>query len=437
MKRTYDAAMVTAALQSLIRVAVSDAGLDGVKVTNDRPDRADDPAAAARINVFLYQVEPSTALRNVDAPTRRSADGSLIQTPKLALDLHYLVSFYGTREVSSEKLMGVATTRLHSRPMFSPVGIRDAWQEVMGDVPPEDEDLQRYLEDVPRVRLTISQFNLEELSKLWSVLFQVPYVLSIAYRAATVVLEEAHDPHEALPVLTPRLHSSLEAPPRIERILPMGPSATPIVMGATLLISGRRLARADARVVVRVDDTEVAPIKETPTELRIVLSTTALPELSAGVHELSVGLIDDGAPHAVFSNPVAFVLQPQLRFVVDGDAVANAVVSARTTEDEASADLTVRVDPGVTRSARVRLVLLRIATADAPDGGPMVELTPRPIEADADEPVVDLFFELPTLTTLSRGTYVARLVVGRTRSPVVSAPDEPHRLLPRLEVEEA
>ena len=41
--------------------------------------------------------------------------------------------------------------------------------------------------------------NLEELSKLWSVFFQTPYALSIAYQASVVLIEPDLEPIDAAP----------------------------------------------------------------------------------------------------------------------------------------------------------------------------------------------------------------------------------------------
>ena len=86
-------ATVTAALRQTLQAAVS-ADVPGASVTTHRPGAAGKSHAAPAVNVFLYQVTPNTARRNADLPTRRS-NGQATQRPRAALDLHYLVSFYG------------------------------------------------------------------------------------------------------------------------------------------------------------------------------------------------------------------------------------------------------------------------------------------------------------------------------------------------------
>lgn len=421
MKRVFDVAMATRALRGTILDALKAADLESVGVSTNRPDKADNLTSAS-VNLFLYHVEPNTSLRNLDAPVRRS-DGRLLQRPRMALDLHYLVSFYGYNETSPEKLLGSTVTYLYSRPLLSPTRIRDAWDEVNGDAPVEDEEIRQYLEEVPRIALSLNQFSLEDLSKLWSVLFQVPYVLSVAYRATAVILEQEHQERDAPPVLEPRVRSRVGSPPRIDRVRPLGPLGTPLVMGSTLLIQGQYLSRAGARTVVRIDDTELEPIKETATELRVVLSPHALPDLGVGAHALTVGVTDDHGAVDVLSAPVGMVMQPKLGLLVDDEEASELTVAPGST-------LSVRIVPAVVPKA-VRLVLRREADESAPLGAPSIELEPSTALPD---PTTELAFQLPALAT---GSYIVRAFVGRIGSPLVRAESGAPRLLPRIQVSEA
>jgi hypothetical protein len=62
-----------------------------------------------------------------------------------------------------------------------------------------DSDLANEIEQVKFSQLS---FNLEELSKLWSVFFQIPYRLSLPYIASLVFIERQPTPTRALPVQT-------------------------------------------------------------------------------------------------------------------------------------------------------------------------------------------------------------------------------------------
>jgi uncharacterized protein DUF4255 len=91
-------AMVTAALRRTLGealVAIPAGGVENARVTPLRPDMLAAADGDARgINIFLYQVAASPAWVGNALPTRRD-DGSLLNRPEQALDLHYLLTFSG------------------------------------------------------------------------------------------------------------------------------------------------------------------------------------------------------------------------------------------------------------------------------------------------------------------------------------------------------
>jgi len=84
-------ATVTATVRHILQRA-ADVDVPGTSVSTGRPDTLTDDGA--RINVYLYQVTPNAAWRNIDLPWRDS-DANMTQRPRAALDLHYLLSFTG------------------------------------------------------------------------------------------------------------------------------------------------------------------------------------------------------------------------------------------------------------------------------------------------------------------------------------------------------
>ena len=62
---------------------------------------------------------PDPAWRNQDLPTRRP-DGSVAQRPQAALDLHYLISYYGDdSELEPQRLLGSTVRTLNARPLVT------------------------------------------------------------------------------------------------------------------------------------------------------------------------------------------------------------------------------------------------------------------------------------------------------------------------------
>jgi hypothetical protein len=162
-----------------------------VKVEPRKPP-ADLPAEPT-ITVFLYQVTPNTSQRNNDLPARAS-DGTLVRRPAAALDLHYLISAYGEEaELVGQRLIGSVVRTLHETPVLP----RDII-ELAGRRPHlGGSDLA---DAVQRVRFTPTVMDVDETSKLWGMLHQTPYTLSVVYQAVLVLIDGRETPVPAKPV---------------------------------------------------------------------------------------------------------------------------------------------------------------------------------------------------------------------------------------------
>ena len=89
--------------------------------------------------------------------------------------------------------------------LTQPLHLRWLWpKQIIRDVagPGTRLDGSNLADAVERVKFTQSPLSLEELSKLWSVFFQAPYALSVAYQATVVLIDGEENPSPALPVLT-------------------------------------------------------------------------------------------------------------------------------------------------------------------------------------------------------------------------------------------
>jgi Pvc16 N-terminal domain len=370
-------ANVTTLLKGLISSAVGTAD-----VTSTRPSAATNGGGQA-VNLFLYGVTPNAARRNDRVPTRR-AEGSVVQRPEVALDLHYLLSFYGDEaQLEPQKLLGLVARALHSTPTVQ--------------LPGADAEL---------VRLTPSPLSLEELSKLWSVFFQTPYALSVAYEASVVLIEAQDMPVRALPVRERKLRFFPFNHPVVERVVSAGGAEQPIDVDTTLLIQGQQLQGAVTRVVL--DGAEVTPTAVSDTQIELDLGAAPQDALRAGVQGLQVlQKVEFDTPSDVRrtfeSNVAAFVLHPKLGAITG-----------------ATDKVTVPVDPPVRAGQRAVLLLSEVgkpkpasftfaltATADAStvvfpiEAVPAGELLVR-VQVDGAESVLAIdgegLFAGPTVT---------------------------------------
>jgi hypothetical protein len=97
----------------------------GAKATTVRPDAPGHGVPAVGVNIFLYEIVSNAALCNADLPTR-SGNGQAVQRPVAALDLHYLMSFYGNEsELEPQRVLGSVVRHLHSRPLLTRKMIQD------------------------------------------------------------------------------------------------------------------------------------------------------------------------------------------------------------------------------------------------------------------------------------------------------------------------
>jgi hypothetical protein len=386
-------AAVTETLRQMLEASVS-AVVGGARATAVRPTASGAAGAGGLpnvgVNVFLYQVSSNAAWRNMDLPTHRE-DGSLANRPRAALDLYYLLTFYGQdNQFEPQRLLGRTVQTLHAHAVLSRPQIRSA-------VGPVDLLANSDLADqVELVKFTPVPLTLEELSKLWSVFFQTAYVLSVAYQAAVVLIEGDESPRPSLPVRERHLRVLPFQRPAIEEISPqiLGP-------GETLTILGRNL-KADP-VQVRFRDAVAVPAVVTDERLDVVLP----PGLPAGVNTAQVvHLLDFGTGGAsdsrrIFeSNVAAFVLAPRIRI---GEPPGPEPVFSSVPRD---ADFTLEVAPPVGRAQEVRLLL----------GNRTIALPPQP--ADAPPTTTALTFRIPR--DFPTGEFLVRVQVDGAQSRLTS-----------------
>lgn len=384
-------ATVTAALKRVLQDAATQA-VAGATVRPGRPEAPSNGGAQAPgIDLYLYQVTPDAARRNDDLPTRRP-DGSLVQRPKVALDLHYLLAFRGDESaLEPQRLLGNAARALHASPVITSTLIALAQADFAFLATSDLADA------VELVKLTPLSLSLEELSKLWSVFFQIPYNLSVAYLATVVVIEGDESAQAALPVLERRLYVHPFQNAFIAEVASALGPGQPILGGGTLVLRGRQLRRDPMRVVVR--GVAVEPSAASDGEVRVPLTTPPFPPgaLRAGVqgvsvvHPLLMGM--PAVEHAGFeSNVAAFVLRPRI------------VASAAPT----STQVNLTVDPEVGKGQRAVLLLNRLP--GFPSSSHVFTNPPAPADTSTLTFVV---------AGVAAGDYFVRVQVDGAESPVV------------------
>lgn len=200
-------ATVTAVLRKTLQDALdsADPQIAGARVTTTRPNapQADLPNPGA--NIFLYQATPSAALRGADLPTR-AGDQTVLRRPQAALDLHYLITFHGAdARLEPQVMLGIVTRALHERPVMT----RAAIEATLADPVFEFLAGSDLADAIDLARFSPVGLTVDEMAKMWQVFYQIPYVLSVAYRASVVLIESELATHRGPPVQTTRVRSQI------------------------------------------------------------------------------------------------------------------------------------------------------------------------------------------------------------------------------------
>jgi hypothetical protein len=375
-------ATVTATLGQVLQPPVS-AGVPGATVTTLRPDGAGAGPRPAGVNIYLYQVTSNAAYRNADLPTRTS-DGDVVQRPQAALDLHYLFTFQGDETtLEPQRLLGIVASTLQAKPVLSR---QDISSTAAGTGFLARSDLA---DQVELVKFTPSPLSLEELSKVWSVFFQTPYNLSVAYQATVVLIESDDTPRRALPVRARTVTVRPFRFPRIDRVTSQAGADAAIVAGSTLLIEGAQL-RGDQTLVL-LGGTERTPLAVSDSEITLALP----PDIPAGIQGLQVlqrvSMGIPPQPHRGFeSNVAAFVLRPTI-----------------TAENATSTLVTLKVDPNIHTGQRAVMLLNRQSAG--PPAAYSFTSPPAPAETDTLE------FQI---SGVPAGAYFVRVQVDGAESPL-------------------
>lgn len=408
-------AAATMALQNLLLEAIRES-VPGATVKTGPPEtRPPEEVAEGLINVFLFKTEPNKVWRNEELPFRQ-ADGTLVRKPQLAVDVHYLLSFYGDeRRKIPYLLLGLALSALHAEPYpgvrHMPRASGGAEGGGPGAVDPVSTGLAGSgLESQQHpLSFTLLPLHHEELVPLFS---QLPYVMSVAYRASVLLIEPLMVPQPPLPVRRAELFVSGMRRPLLASV---NPPWLPYSPEAELELRGEALVASFTRVVF--ESLESVPVPQADGSL-----VAPLPEgIQAGTHLVRVVQAAEAAEARAFveSNPVALVLEP---VVVEA---AQVLVPGPTAEPGAGiaprrpVNLRVKFAPALTAKGPVLLLLnewLPPGTPRAPRG--------YAFQTEADPQAPDA---LAVQVEIEPGIYLVRVQINgvASRLSVDSDPASP------------
>ena len=313
-------AATTLTLQAILQSGIvsdpADADLTDTTVTILPPDKARGNNNANQLNLFLYQILPNAAWRNMNLPSQ-VAPGET-GNPPLALTLHYLITAFGkdndTTLPYGHHLLGKAMSILYDHALLGPDEIRAA---TAATFPGSDLDKQ-----VERVRITLQPMSLEEISKLWTGLV-TQYRLSVGYEASVALIESTQAKKTPLPVLTRGAgdkgissQASLTSPfPALDQIQFLN-SQKSALLGDSLVLTGNKLDGTSVGVVFN-HPLWSAPIEIPPqpggTATQVMVNIPNSPaNWPAGFYTVSLMVKRPGDTYRRTTNQLSVALAPKI-----------------------------------------------------------------------------------------------------------------------------
>jgi hypothetical protein len=310
-----------------------------VSVTTQAPDRVlqAEGVESSQLNVFLYQISPNTGWRNAALPSRDASGRHRLTNAPLALDLHYLVTAYGSEPLHREILLGHAMQLMHEYPVLTREMIRTALNPSpveAGDLPPSLLALAEsgLADQIETLKITPQFLNSEELSKLWTAT-QSHFRPSAAYQVSVVLIESRETTRPTLPVLTRgetytsvagevrergvAVTPSLVPPlPTLEAVLPDGNQ--PVArLDLPVQVNGHHLDGSDRTLLLHNDrfdiDAEVAASGTSAADrMDFSIPAARADEFPVGTYDIAARLVMPDETNPRESNRLAVVIAPDI-----------------------------------------------------------------------------------------------------------------------------
>jgi hypothetical protein len=343
-----------------------------------------------RLNIFMYYASYNAALRNLGLPSMDSQHNRL-SNPPLALNLHYLVSAYGSNQFDPEILLAWAMMVFHETPVVPRQTIQDALSNLItSNNTPETQLISgsTLANQIEHIRITPETLSTEEIYRLWTA-FQTNYRPTTSYQVSVVVIQETQTFKSNLPVQKRTVTALPLQAPVIDHV---APSIVALDQGTPLVITGSNFLGDSAAETLVVFDAgaPVSPDSVQGTSVRVTLPTT----LPAGTRSVRVqrtirfGIPTD--PHRGFtSGPVPFQLVPTIQNVPP-------------VQVQRGATLTLTLSPAVGRAQQAVLFI----------GDSAITIDERPVSDPATSPTLD--FPIPA--DFSTGTFPLRVEIDGAQS---------------------
>lgn len=376
---------VSASLQALLqdRMDLPD-GVTSVPITISTPRLAKDDVPVKedpRVNLFLYRVGENAYLQSQEIPGQ--GNSGAFGFPPLSLNLHYLVTAFGSQTVSdtsayfdetiAQFLLGSAMRVLRDYAVLT--------EELLTTKPPIGAQILHpsLLGAYEKVKLTLEPVSLEDATKVW-VALTLRYRLSAAYSITVVQIEsKSKRTFPRLVGAPPSIYPPLSPFPAVPGpYIPVNVFSSPFLsnvyvrrlgstveqqyafasVGDTLILLGSGFS--GSQVSASLDNVMVPVTPLTPNRIEVVVPDAVIPGvgpispidiLEPGSQPVAVVIANPQFPQAaVRSNNSAFVLVPKITapvaysagpprsITINGNRLYSPTLSGETIVGRASVD---------------------------------------------------------------------------------------------------
>jgi len=267
------------------------------------------------VNLFMHQVTPNAAWRNMNLPRLGSDGRTALQSQPLALDLHYLMTAYATEDSQAEALLSLGVFLLHDNPVFSRQDIRTALNSLPPSYPAPFANALKssgLADQIEMIKVTPATMNREEMAWLWTAL-KADYRPTFPFQVSVVLIEPQTSTALSFPVLSRNIGAKPGPPPLLfETELPLGQTAP--VQGDEVTVTGQglmgasRVSLSNARLGILFPP--FAPTSVSSGSLKFKVPTDAA-NLPAGIYSLSVQFTDSVTNDVILgTNSIPFPIAP-------------------------------------------------------------------------------------------------------------------------------
>ncbi len=239
---------VTSALQTALGLVYNSSALGTITVSAIAPDLIESKYGIGAdsgplVNLFLHQVTPNAAWRNIDLPSLAADGATRLKNPPLALDLHYLLTAYASDDTEAEALLGYAILMLHENPILP----RSLITSLLGTLAPGtyNNALQAsgLSAQIEMIKLAPATLGREEMAWLWTAL-KADYRPTFPFQASVVLMRNDNPTAFSLPVLTRNIVVQPGVSAQLFIVQPPN-DQSPALVGDTIKITGSALSAAN------------------------------------------------------------------------------------------------------------------------------------------------------------------------------------------------